>query len=496
MSRPTNPENPFAPRVYGQLVQVTDRVYLFRNIVNSSIIIGDDACAIVDTQVNLPMARRLLDSVRDLTDKPLRYAINTHYHWDHTNGNRIFREAGATIVARRMTVEFMEYRAPRQKAFLASRGFPLGEDPTLPEHIFEGDTELDLGGQPLRLLHLGAAETDDATAIHLPAENIAISGDTVMTGSFPIFGQPVMNEGLMDDHSWIDTVKEIQKLEPKTVLPGHGPAAQEKQLQLLIEIESYFIEEVRKRYNQGMSLDELLADLEPQLPEWIARIPVVWGTPRYAILRVYRGLVEDPELGWQHIKPSAIPTASPEAVSEKAEILKELNDFIQAADEAEEGGDSGLAIALLREATARFSGDPASHVAFADLLIRGSRSADSVLEKGDFFQAARKAASRALVVDPQYGPAHLFEGQFWVMMSYRNGDDPAHGVASIKKALENGMDNQGQAQAYFFLGMAERCLGREAEAKGLFGKALELNPAYPQAALAIRAVDSVNGPRK
>ena len=63
-------QNPFAPRQYGQLVKETERVYLFRNIVNSSIIIGDKGVAVVDTQVNQMMARRLLKAIRTITDKP------------------------------------------------------------------------------------------------------------------------------------------------------------------------------------------------------------------------------------------------------------------------------------------------------------------------------------------------------------------------------------------------------------------------------------------
>ena len=142
-------ENPFAPRQYGQLVKVTERVYLFRNIVNSSIIIGDNGVAVIDTQVNQMMARRLYNAVRTVTDKPILYAINTHYHWDHTNGNTIFHQAGATVVAREMTKDFIVNRAPRQEAFLRSRGFTLGDAPFLPQQTFTHETELDLGNQLL-----------------------------------------------------------------------------------------------------------------------------------------------------------------------------------------------------------------------------------------------------------------------------------------------------------------------------------------------------------
>ena len=86
--------NPFARRTYGTLEHVTERVYLFRNIVNSVIVLGDEAVAVIDTQVNAPMAERLVQQVRTLSDKPLRYAINTHYHWDHTAGNHVCKCAG------------------------------------------------------------------------------------------------------------------------------------------------------------------------------------------------------------------------------------------------------------------------------------------------------------------------------------------------------------------------------------------------------------------
>ena len=66
------------------------------------------------------------------------------------------------------------------------------------------------------------------------------------------------------------------------------------EIDLLLQIESYFLTEVRKRVEQGMSLAELLAEMEANLPDWISVYREVWGTPRYAILRVYRGLMTTP----------------------------------------------------------------------------------------------------------------------------------------------------------------------------------------------------------
>lgn len=476
--------NPFAPRQYGELVKVTERVYLFRNIVNSSIIIGDNGVAVIDTQVNQMMARRLYNAIRTLTDKPILYAINTHYHWDHTNGNVIFRQAGATVVAREMTKDFMLNRAPRQEAFLRSRGFTLGDPPFLPQQTFTHETELDLGNQPLHLVHLGKAETDDATAIRVPAEDCIVSGDTVMTGSFPIFGQPVMNEGLMANHDWINTIKELLNYTPKYVLPGHGPLAQDAEIDLLLQIESYFLTEVREHVEQGLSLTELLAEMEANLPDWIRAIAEVWGTPRYAILRVYRGLIDDPEPGWQHLKPSAIPTADTEKLHQKTHELQDFEAYRETAEEVAEGNDFGLAIAILRTTTEKYANLPDAWTEYANLLTQASRTVSSVLEKGDFFAEAKKALNTALELDPDYAPAHLLRGYNHILSAYRNGDETKIGLEAIYKALVGGLHGTQLAQAYFSIGLAHRTDGNETLAREAFAKAINADARFMPAQLA------------
>ena len=477
-------DNPYAPLQYGALEKITDRVYLFRNIVNSSIVVGDKGVAIIDTQVNQHMACRVLQAVRRITDKPILYTINTHYHWDHTNGNIIFHDEGAAVISREMTKEFMVDRAPRQKAFLRSRGFELGDAPYLPDETFQLETELNLGNQPLHLVHLGKAETDDATAVRIPHERCIISGDTIMTGSFPIFGQPVMNEGLMGNHDWINTIDELRSYNPDHVLPGHGPLAHDTEIDLLIKIEEYFLTEVRKRMDNGMELTELLADLENGLPDWITRIAEVWGTPRYAALRVYRGLIDVPEPGWQHFKPSVVPSANPREVGEKTSKLDSFEGYYQAAAELGEGGDIGLRIAVLREATRQYPEIPASWTELASTLNQESRIVSSVLEKGDFFSQARIAIQTALELDPEYAPALLLLGQTLITVAYRNGDDPAPGLAYIHRALNLPLTDTQLAQAYFSIGLANRTNGAEAEAKAALAKAIKADPKFMPAQLA------------
>ncbi len=482
--------NPFAPRQYGTLHAVTDRVYILRNITNSSFVIGDRSVAVIDTQVNRPGAERLLAMVRSVTDKPIEFVINTHYHWDHTQGNAIFKQQGATVISSARTKAFMVERAPRQKEFLRSRGFELGEDPYLPDSTFEGEMHLDLGNMPLRVFFAGSAETVDASAVWIAQEGVLISGDTVMTGSFPIFGQPCWDEGLEGDGAWSKTVQGLMALKPKHIIPGHGPLAYANEIKTLLTIESYFEEAVKSRLDRSMKLDEIITDIEKSLPDWIRKIPLVWGTPRYAILRVYRGLTKashDKEEGWQRYKPSAIPAAEATRLTGILPAQGGTSDYLALASEAKEGGDSALRLSILKHAIQKFPLDETVRLAYADALIEESRAHDSVLEKGDFFQEARSVWEGLLVQNPESAPALLGLGRFLVMMAYRGGDDPRSGMALVSRAAEKYPSGRPRAEAEFYLGVGYRRLGDEVHAHQQFTKALKLDPSFFPARLALQA---------
>ena len=473
------PENPFAPRTYGQLEGLSPRVHIWRNIVNSTVFVGERGLAVVDTQVNHALARRLLVHLQATFRKPILFAINTHYHWDHTNGNAVFAAAGATLVANRDTVDFMVSKAPRQKGFLASRGFELGPDPQLPAVLAENCGPLDLGGLTLQLHRGHRAETDDPTLVWCPEERVLAAGDTVMTGSFPIFGQPSQSEGL-EDARWLAALNEVRGFDALHVSPGHGPVAHAPELELQERIMRWFLERVSAHHAAGRDLTATIAAVEAELPTWIRTIPEVWGTPRYAVLRVWAGLADLGEPGWQHVKPSAIPERTPIAPA------RDLAAWQQLATSALEGGDPALAIGAARAASAAHPDEPAAWVLVASTLIAISRGIASVLEKGDCFDEAKRALGRALALDPAYGPALLQLGQFHAMMAYRNGDDPASAQRLLTAALEDErITTRQRAEIAFFRGMCERTSGNEGGARRRYAEALQADPGFMPARLAM-----------
>ncbi len=485
--------NPFAVREYGRLERLTQRTLIWRNIVNSTVFVGSKGLAVVDTQVNQALARRLLaELTRTFPDRPLLYAINTHYHWDHTSGNSVFQAAGATLAASARTVRAMTERSPRQKDFLASRGFELGPDPALAGRVLAGGDTLDLGDLTLEITLGADAETADPSLVWCPQERVLAVGDTVMTGSFPIFGQPSQREGL-EDEAWLAALDQVRAFAPEAVSPGHGPAAGAAELNLLERIMRYFLTEVRRHHADGLDLAGTIARMEEDMPAWIARIPEVWGTPRYAILRVWAGLEDLGQPGWQHRKPSAVPRASPAPSPPAAGAAGAAGEggaagaaaWAGLVAQAGEGGDHAQAVALGEAATAALPEDPAAWTLYATTLIAASRGIASVLEKGDCFTLAKQALARALALRPRYAPALLQLGQFHTMMAYRNGDDPARGEELLAEASADAtLDARQRAEIAFYRAIAARTRGDEAAAGVGFAAALRADPSYRPALLA------------
>ena len=475
------PPNPFAPRSYGTLEPVTGRAFLWRNIVNSTVFVGDRGIAVVDTQVNHGLAKRLLDHLTATFAKPVLYTINTHYHWDHTSGNAVFQAAGAMAVCSRRTAVAMHERYRRQYDFLAGRGFELGPDPVIPLMYGEDLPPLDLGGLTLEL-HPGLeAETADPTLVWCPQERVLATGDTVMTGSFPIFGQPSQQEGLEND-AWFAALDQVRGFDAVAVTPGHGPRAGSDELALFERIMRYFREEVARLHAKGCTLEETIRTVEAELPEWMRAIPEVWGTPRYAILRVWAGIVDLRQPGWQHIKPSAVPCAFPPLAEVLPDRLGRWEDRVHALLE---GGDLARAVGFAKLATEEHGKDPGAWTLYAATLITVSRNIPSVLEKGDCFSAAKVALTHALALKPSYAPALLQLGQFHAMMAFRNGDDPSQAEELLDQAAGEDLTSRQRAEAAFFRGICARTRGDEATATSRFRTAQRCDATFMPATLAL-----------
>ena len=160
--------------------------------------------------------------------------------------------------------------------------------------------------------------------------------------------------------------------------------------------------------------------------------------------------------GWQHYKPSAIPVGDATKVHEACAAVTEVQEFQRLAEGCR--GPVWSAIAVAQQATSVASTAPAAWVLLADVLIRSARLVPSVLEKGTSFRRLRTPCGAPWHSMPSTPRRAWPSGRFLVMRAYRNGDDPAPGMAELQGVIDRiALPAQGHnialvAQAYFFWG--------------------------------------------
>jgi cyclase len=238
---------------------------------NNGWIVFEDYVLVVDA--NFPSgAKEIIPKIRAVTDKPIRFAFDTHHHGDHAYGNQVWVENGAVPVAHTGVLEEMkkyetgyfggkpgrwEDAAKDRKDVAESRLKP----PTL---LFPDRLVFDDGRNRVELLHLGVAHTHGDGWAWLPKERILFSGDACVNGPYNYTGDGNVEQ-------WIRTLEAARKLNPRLVCPGHGPVADAS---LLDDQRAYFLElrsQVRARREMLKSparlrtaLDEIKAAVEKQ----------------------------------------------------------------------------------------------------------------------------------------------------------------------------------------------------------------------------------------
>lgn len=214
---------------------------------NSTAIVGRGGVLIFDTNTRPSTARAVLAMLRTVTDRPVRWIVNSHWHPDHWSGNEVYVEAfpGVEIVATAGTARYMRHIAPawpavfagqverlraeapaateaaraEQAAVLARRIHLAAEMATVhrtyPARTYEGALTLDLGDREVRLSEI-TGDSSHATIAWLPAEGLLLTGDALVapvtwtTQSYAI-------------SPWIESLRTLAALRPRLIVPGHGP---------------------------------------------------------------------------------------------------------------------------------------------------------------------------------------------------------------------------------------------------------------------------------
>ena len=253
---------------------------------NTAIIESDDGVTIVDTHSKPSAARVIVERLREISSKPVRYVVNTHFHWDHWHGNEVYPAAypGAEIITNQLTREAMVKKGlkriqdharqvpgevERLRSELAAAGgadqraklqadLRLAESylaevralrPALPTMAFERTMKLYRRDREIHLLYLGRAHTEGDVFVHLPKERVVITGDAVIGWT------PFMGDGYPED--WVSTIDRLAELDWDTLIMGHGEPAGRDWLRTFRGYIHDMVETVREEAATGATLDEV-----------------------------------------------------------------------------------------------------------------------------------------------------------------------------------------------------------------------------------------------
>lgn len=203
-----------------ETIKLTDTLYMLRGAGgNIGVSAGEDGVYLIDDQY-APLTDKILAAVKAISDKPIRFVVNTHWHGDHTGGNENFGKGGAVIMAHDAVRVRME--KGQEMPFFDSAIPPAPKD-ALPDITYSGTATLYMNGEAARLIHVAPAHTDGDTLIHWPESNVIHVGDTFFNGLYPFVDS--WSGGAVDGMiAAVDTVLDLANEKTK-IIPGHGPLA-------------------------------------------------------------------------------------------------------------------------------------------------------------------------------------------------------------------------------------------------------------------------------
>lgn len=282
---PPQPNLDFS-KVQVKIQKLADDVYVLQSsgiqagMGNIGVFAGDDGIVLVDSQL-VELGPKIEAALKTISDKPVKYVINTHWHGDHTGGNAYWGKT-AVLIAQENVPKTMQKEPDRRITNL-----PV----SLPNITFSHELALHINGAELRAIYFGRAHTNGDVAVFFPGNSVIHMGDIFTNFDPPHF--PALdsdNDGSGGPEGEIASIEYVLAHAPEDakIIPGHGAVASKADLQKYLDVVKGTTAAVQAGINQGKSLDQLKE--EKVLAQWenLSSPPI--KTDVY-IERLYKSLV-------------------------------------------------------------------------------------------------------------------------------------------------------------------------------------------------------------
>lgn len=232
---------------------------------NIGLVVGDESALLIDAQY-APLTEKIQAAISEITDKPVRFLLDTHWHSDHTGGNENFARSGAIIVAHENVRKRL---ASGQHMGALGMDIPPAAPKALPVLTFTESITLYPGSDPVEIFHPRIGHTDGDSVVFFKNSNVIHTGDLFFNGLYPFIDA--------DSGATLDTyIAGIDSIMPRIdnhtkIIPGHGPLSNKAEYQNFRNMLATVRDRIKAMVNQGKTVEEIVT-AKPT-----AEFDAVWG---------------------------------------------------------------------------------------------------------------------------------------------------------------------------------------------------------------------------
>ena len=251
-----------------EIVKINDTFFMIKPIGgvagNIGVFISDKGLVLVDDQWEI-IEDLILETIKSISKKEVSFIINTHFHYDHVDGNKAFGKKGIPIVShenvrKRLKRKTKLYGHPQHNYNMVQDKYP---DYALPSTVYNSTMKIYIDDEEIQLSNFGPGHTDGDTIVFFKKNNVIHAGDSFVTYGYPFVD---LNDG-GSFKGFINILSQIIAISngQTKIIPGHGPVCDINDVINLKNILQEHYEITEKGYTEGLSVEQIMAEIKSEL---------------------------------------------------------------------------------------------------------------------------------------------------------------------------------------------------------------------------------------